>query len=555
MIIGIFVSFVYYDYIIYIAILNIILCFIIKNYYILSILLGICFGIVRSYLLFYFTISYLPKITYGKYCYLEGYIISGSNQTYKIKVAKITDNFGINHDFANKSYVFLKIDRILEINQFIAVQTTLYPPITGFHKTTRIQKICNSIIGFGKVNRIIFIKQSYPKYTEYIIGKCPEKAKSFIRASILGDTHLISKEFKIKMDKAGLGYLLAISGIHFSIVAGIFYLIGRYLFVFAPTYLPMQYFGMIFSALASIGYFMLTNPTYSVIRSLLMNIGYIGLMLSIRKNSIIFLTLSMILTLTVYPYGIFDLSFQLSYISVYTLLLFRGYFNGIIFTTLTTMPFILYNIGYINVQSIISSIICGSFFTFIMLPLIFIGFIIQYPPYIICCIDYSIYLFEYLVDLTTILPYEIEARISSAMLCACIINFITLVLVRNYGMFAVISILCILAPQKHRSYIVISKCQKEILFIKNNYMFAANPDSFFTQDACQYFAIKKIYEIPEYMKRKNGFIFDNIFIKTINNKFIMAELSNHSIIARNIDIMREEGIGVIDTEIHKMHII
>jgi len=75
--------------------------------------------------------------------------------------------------------------------------------------------------------------------------------KSFISALSLGDRSKISAKQWQTLTRTGTSHLLAISGLHIGLVAGLFFIIGRWLWAFAGP-LPLQISSQRFAALAGL---------------------------------------------------------------------------------------------------------------------------------------------------------------------------------------------------------------------------------------------------------------------------------------------------------------
>ncbi len=136
------------------------------------------------------------------------------------------------------------------------------------------------------------------------------------KALIIGDRGGIPKKLKLKFRLAGVMHLLAISGLHISILAFILYLLQNLIGV--PPDLK-NLITIIFMA----AFVVISGLKIPVIRAVVMNIFFlVGVLLGRRGIIWISYTFSYSLFLLLNPNSLFDISFQLSYMAVLAIFVF-----------------------------------------------------------------------------------------------------------------------------------------------------------------------------------------------------------------------------------------
>lgn len=138
----------------------------------------------------------------------------------------------------------------------------------------------------------------------------------------LGDKSLIDKDVKEDYSLTGASHVLALSGLHLTILYGLLvFLLGRCERLFPRLF--RRAVCEILILLILWGYVILVGMSSSVIRSAVMLTIYSFVTLLNRARlSVNTLALTAIILLIINPYQLFDISFQLSFISVWSILLF-----------------------------------------------------------------------------------------------------------------------------------------------------------------------------------------------------------------------------------------
>lgn len=138
-----------------------------------------------------------------------------------------------------------------------------------------------------------------------------------VLALSLGDRSLIGAEAREVLIRSGTNHLLAISGLHISLFAALFFMLARRLWSAGgrfPLYLPAPRVAVVAAILAATGYSLLAGMSIPTQRSLIMVAAVMLGMLNYRRypvSSIFCATL--LLVLLVDPFAVMDAGFWLSF--------------------------------------------------------------------------------------------------------------------------------------------------------------------------------------------------------------------------------------------------
>lgn len=151
--------------------------------------------------------------------------------------------------------------------------------------------------------------------TQYHDAGLDGEAYAIISAMTLGDRSALSPSLRSAYNETGAGHVLALSGLHLGIIYWIvtFLTVGRH----------WRFVSQVVTILCIWAYSFLTGLSPSIVRSAimltvyaLMNIGYR------RQASVNVLAFTAIVMLIVTPSAVFDISFQMSFLAVFSILLF-----------------------------------------------------------------------------------------------------------------------------------------------------------------------------------------------------------------------------------------
>jgi len=136
-----------------------------------------------------------------------------------------------------------------------------------------------------------------------------------MKAIILGERHDIAKHIRQLFVETGTAHILAISGLHIGIVAFLFFVFVKLL----PLPLRIQYLLII---ILLIFYAFMTGARPSVVRATIMAVLFLSsLMMEKETEGINTLSIAAFVLLLMNPFNVFDLGFQLSFVSVFSILM------------------------------------------------------------------------------------------------------------------------------------------------------------------------------------------------------------------------------------------
>lgn len=218
-------------------------------------------------------------------------------------------------------------------------------------------------------NRRDFLQDSLYKlrcyFSRIIDACCEEKTAGIISAMVLGDKTDLSEETKRLYQENGIAHVLAISGLHISLIgAGLFFLLRKYV-------MPMQA-AVVVTMILLVLYGILTGFSVSTQRAVcMMGCMLFARIVGRRYDPLSALALSAILELLVHPYVLFQTGFQLSYGTVAGIVIFVKYFQdmdlgnnilpqaflGSLGIQLVTLPILLSSYFEISLYSVVANVI------------------------------------------------------------------------------------------------------------------------------------------------------------------------------------------------------
>ena len=154
-----------------------------------------------------------------------------------------------------------------------------------------------------------------------------EEEYGIASALLLGYKDYLTPEVKARFSSSGATHILAVSGLH----VGIIYLILHYLLIFLERHKHGKTIKILIILVGLTGYAFLTGLSPSVSRATLMfSVIAIGQILSRYSSIYNSLAFSAFVLLVINPLLLFSLSFQLSYLAVYSIVFFQPKFYKLI---------------------------------------------------------------------------------------------------------------------------------------------------------------------------------------------------------------------------------
>jgi competence protein ComEC len=236
-----------------------------------------------------------------------------------------------------------------------------------------------------KKTPLMLVKQLRFSGTNYLEKAFPPEIASLSAALIFGDRSLLNPDLLSDYQKTGIVHLLAISGLHVSLLIGMVYYLGLR---FGLTREFMTNFLLFILPI----YVILTGASPSVIRAAMM-IFLVLISLKwkrqLKLHPIDAISLALMIYLFLSPMIIFDVGFQLSFTVSFAIILsstylFPRYSNYIqlmlatsAISQLSALPIILYHFFEVSFISIAANLVYIPLFSFIYLPGLYIFFLLH----------------------------------------------------------------------------------------------------------------------------------------------------------------------------------
>lgn len=204
---------------------------------------------------------------------------------------------------------------------------------------------------------------------ESFIEKTPLKknTQNFLITILVGDKSYLSADMRDMFADAGLSHILALSGMHVAIMAGIVMWL-----LFPMNFAGLYKYRIIIAAIAMIGYAMITGLAPSTVRAAIMMLSVsISIFLERRNtawNSLLSATFCILLFT---PTALLDIGLQLSFTCVAALIFFAGPLNPF---SQHDHPY-LHRLGSVIITTMVATTAtwCLAAYYFGKIPLVFLG--------------------------------------------------------------------------------------------------------------------------------------------------------------------------------------
>ncbi len=257
------------------------------------------------------------------------------NMEFKVQSMRITVNMLSNHSQGSKllltthgcNYNLKEGDNIAFMANFQVISNPNLEEDVDYAKILKRKGIIyqqhidsKGIISYGHHETITSIMASARNSIKQSIyqSTLSTESKHYIIALLLGDKKLIDQQTRTEYSYAGIAHVLALSGLHIGIIMMLSWIL----------FWPLDYYGQkklrfILSVALLALYDLLTGLSPSAIRATVMITFTFATFIFGRKSSAInALMASALLILTFSPESIFDVGFQLSFITVFFILIF-----------------------------------------------------------------------------------------------------------------------------------------------------------------------------------------------------------------------------------------
>lgn len=299
-----------------------------------------------------------------------------------------------------------KVEKGIKIGNQVKLSAKLFPPKIApseyaydFARIAYYQKI--SATGFATSKIVLYKKAEARKFQEYIESfrqyiyenlqqNTKKPHADIISALLIGKKDGIDQKTMNAIRDSGIAHLFAISGLHLSFIAGLFFIVFRNLFAISET-LTLKYNTKKISAFLTIlpttFYLLITGMQISAQRAYIMVIlVLIAIMIERKYRGLIAIAVAASVILIVEPEAILKPGFQMSFSAVLALVasyqinankLFKikiiKYFVSImissVIASLATVPYTIYNFNYFSISGIITNLIAIPIVTLIIIPL------------------------------------------------------------------------------------------------------------------------------------------------------------------------------------------
>ncbi|MGN7183084.1 DNA internalization-related competence protein ComEC/Rec2 [Cytobacillus kochii] len=245
----------------------------------------------------------------------------------------------------------------------------------GIHWQIQTEQFDLRSCQMGNTNIVTQIWQLREKGIQYVSRYFPSETAPLVNALVYGDRSQLDETVETAYQRLGIIHLLAISGMHVSLLAGMLLFVGLRLGV------TRQHMLMILVGLLPI-YGILAGGTPSVIRAvaMLMFAALFKIFLSAMRTQDV-LCIVFVCYLLMNPFILYDVGFQLSFTVTYVLLLssysllkrrtspIRSLFVISFICQLAATPILLYSFYEISIFSLVANILFVPIFSFVILPL------------------------------------------------------------------------------------------------------------------------------------------------------------------------------------------
>lgn len=301
--------------------------------------------------------------------------------TYKIKVKNIDNNY-----MKENALISFKKDTDLEIGDNISSWVRIEgihdegnPGLFNYKTYARIDGIYTRMEGyeysylFTDTSIFYRIKNNFHKYIREEMKRGLEEDNSKFMVDVLTTSNTIDEEMDNTFTSLGLAHILAVSGLHISIIAGLFALIFERLGFY-------KYFSNIILILILGLYISLIGYPASAIRAFIMfSLSLMATMLNRAYSPAKALSLSAFLMVLLNPYRVFDLGLILSSLAIIginnTSKIFSSKRQGPILEGLKTsfvvnlflFPFLIDNFNVFNLVTFLANIVIVPIFNLAVL--------------------------------------------------------------------------------------------------------------------------------------------------------------------------------------------
>ncbi len=268
--------------------------------------------------------------------------------------------------------------------------------VSGYARAAGIQ-----VVGNTAVRRKATHLQQLRSYISGMIDGMPfadldrsMPVRPVMKALLIGDKDGLTPPLRDLFSRSGTSHLLAISGLHVGIVAGVSFFIFKWLFSFVPLLLwagKVKPAAAILSIFPVAGYGLVAGMSPSTQRAVIMVAIFLMTYLAGRDHDLInTLAVAALVIVAVHPPALFSISFQLSFTAVFFIVygfaklmsprgkrgnLWNNLLTRIgtllmvsVFATLGTLPIVMHTFNQVSLVGVIVNVIAVPLVGFIVVP-------------------------------------------------------------------------------------------------------------------------------------------------------------------------------------------
>ncbi len=290
------------------------------------------------------------KVDKGKYVQFDigGYLVKDYSKKTSIKAGDIVSIKGKFKHYTSLKFEDFDYGRYLKSNGY-----------EGTLDVKSYEKISNNLFYY----KIFEFKNKLSKTINYLYKDKSE----FINSILIGEKENIDKIQKEIFSKTGVSHVLALSGIHVSILVTIIgYSIGGI----------NGFYKLILVGAILFIYSIMVGQSPSIVRAIVYSlIAYLAVFIQEKVDGISSLSFIGSILVIQNPYIIYNVSFQLSFLATLSIIYFYGYINEkikfklislTISANILTIPLVYYHFGNISFIAVISNIVVVPFLSIVI---------------------------------------------------------------------------------------------------------------------------------------------------------------------------------------------
>jgi competence protein ComEC len=196
------------------------------------------------------------------------------------------------------------------------IHTRVYASANSF-------KIVSVAPSAGLFQRMEALRQKLSKQMDADLSLYDPQVVGLVKALILGDRNGITSTLRADFNRAGVGHVMAISGLHVGMVATLSFVVARWILAWIPLLITLAWVrkaAAVVSLVPVLGYGILAGLSPSTQRAMLMvAVCLLGIWAGRRHDWLNTLAIAALVILVIYPPALLSISFQLSFSAVLAL--------------------------------------------------------------------------------------------------------------------------------------------------------------------------------------------------------------------------------------------